>query len=77
VGASILQSNDEEVSSVELTQAEHEVLALVRNGLSNHEIAEARGTSINTVANQLASLLRKTGATNRRALLVTHGVPAR
>jgi DNA-binding CsgD family transcriptional regulator len=72
VGANLLQSQ-EEVTSAELTQAEQDVLALVRSGLSNHEIAVARGTSINTVANQLASLLRKTGATNRRALLVTSG----
>jgi DNA-binding CsgD family transcriptional regulator len=72
VGASLLQSNDL-ASSVELTQAERDVLALVRTGLSNYEIAQARGTSVNTVANQLAALLRKTGATNRRALLVTQG----
>jgi DNA-binding NarL/FixJ family response regulator len=70
VGASLLHAEDD-IVSVELTQAEQEVLTLVRRGLSNQEIADARGTSINTVANQLAALLRKTGATNRRALLVT------
>jgi DNA-binding CsgD family transcriptional regulator len=72
VGASLLQSDDD-VSSPELTGAEQEVLLLVRRGLSNQEIADARGTSINTVANQLAALLRKTGAASRRALLVTMG----
>ena len=76
VGSSLLQTHDE-VAEVELTQAEKDVLALVRHGLSNREIAETRGTSINTVANQLAALLRKTGAISRRALLVTQGASPR
>jgi DNA-binding CsgD family transcriptional regulator len=74
VGASLLQS-EEDATSVELTHAEREVFALVRRGLSNQEIAEARGTSVNTVANQLAALLRKTGASSRRALLVIPSGP--
>jgi DNA-binding NarL/FixJ family response regulator len=57
--------------SVELTLAEQEVLGLVRQGLSNAAIARARETSIHTVANQLASLLRKTGARSRRGLLLS------
>lgn len=51
-----------------LTAAEREVLALVRNGLSNDAIARQRVRSNRTVANQLASLLRKTGCESRRAL---------
>lgn len=51
-----------------LTAAEREVLALVRNGLSNAAIARQRVRSNRTVANQLASLLRKTGCESRRAL---------
>ena len=53
---------------VTLTPAELEVLALVRNGLTNAAIAQQRVRSRRTVANQLASLLRKTGCDSRRAL---------
>lgn len=53
---------------VTLTPAELEVLALVRNGLTNAAIAQQRVRSRRTVANQLASLLRKTGSDSRRAL---------
>lgn len=51
-----------------LTQAERHVLALLRRGLSNSEIARARERSVRTVANQVASLLRKTTCSSRRAL---------
>lgn len=50
------------------TESEREVLALVRMGMSNEAIASARGRSVRTIANQVASLLRKTGAGSRRAL---------
>lgn len=59
----------------QLTQAERAVLDLVRQGLSNREIAAARATAPSTVANQLASLLRKTGSSSRKALLVSVGEP--
>jgi DNA-binding NarL/FixJ family response regulator len=52
-----------------LTIAETEVLALVQRGDSNRQIAESRHASVRTVANQVAAILRKTGAPNRRALL--------
>lgn len=51
-----------------LTTAEREVLALVDRGLSNEAIARIRSRSVRTIANQVAALLRKTGATSRRAL---------
>jgi DNA-binding NarL/FixJ family response regulator len=51
-----------------LTDAESAVLTLVREGLSNQAIAARRGTSVNTVAKQVAGLLRKTRAPSRRAL---------
>ncbi len=54
-----------------LTAAEHDVLALLRKGMSNAEIARARGSSIRTVANHVASLLRKTNSASRRALIVS------
>lgn len=52
-----------------LTSAERDVLSLIKEGLSNQDIAFARQRSPRTVANQVASLLRKTGATGRRALI--------
>jgi DNA-binding CsgD family transcriptional regulator len=56
--------------SVALTAAEHEVLKLLQRGQTNREIASARNSSPNTVANQVGSLMRKTGAPSRRALLL-------
>ncbi len=52
----------------ELTDSEREVLALVQQGLSNAQIARHRQRSPRTIANQVASLLRKTGAPGRRAM---------
>lgn len=52
-----------------LTTSEREVLHWVSSGLSNLDIARVRGSSVRTVANQVASLLRKTGAPGRRALM--------
>jgi DNA-binding CsgD family transcriptional regulator len=51
-----------------LTAAEHEVALAVARGGSNREIAEARGASVRTVANQVASACRKLGVRNRREL---------
>lgn len=51
-----------------LTLAEAEVAALAIRGLSNAAIAEARGTSGRTVANQMAAVLRKLGIGSRREL---------
>ncbi|HSD90908.1 MAG TPA: helix-turn-helix transcriptional regulator [Kofleriaceae bacterium] len=52
-----------------LTGAEREVLARVVRGESNAAIARGRKTSERTVANQVASLLRKTGAKSRFDLI--------
>jgi DNA-binding CsgD family transcriptional regulator len=54
----------------DLTAAELEVATLVGRGLSNVEIACARGCSPSTVANQIASIFRKTGLGSRRAVMV-------
>ncbi|MBI3205666.1 MAG: helix-turn-helix transcriptional regulator [Myxococcales bacterium] len=48
-----------------LTPAEREVALLVRRGLSNAEIARARGVALRTVANQIACLFRKLGVSSR------------
>jgi FixJ family two-component response regulator len=42
-----------------LTPREHEVANLIAGGLSNKAIAEALGSSVNTVQNQRASIIRK------------------
>ncbi|MCB9736452.1 MAG: helix-turn-helix transcriptional regulator [Deltaproteobacteria bacterium] len=57
-----------DVDRAALTPAERDVLSLLRRGMSNEEIASARARSRRTVANQVASLLQKTGAPSRRAL---------
>ena len=55
----------------QLTQAEQAVLHLVKQGMSNREIARARKSSVKTVTHQVASLLRKTGASGRKGLVVS------
>jgi DNA-binding CsgD family transcriptional regulator len=53
---------------VHLTAAERGVLGCVLEGESNYQISEKRGTSVRTVANQLAGILRKFGASSRGEL---------
>jgi DNA-binding CsgD family transcriptional regulator len=53
----------------ELTGAEADLLARLLQGASNRDIAAARGTSVRTVASQLASLYRKLGVRGRTELL--------
>jgi DNA-binding NarL/FixJ family response regulator len=43
----------------DLTKAEKAVAALVLEGFSNREIARERGTSVRTIANQVAAIFRK------------------
>ena len=52
-----------------LTPAERAVLEGLLAGQSNAAIARARGTSIRTVANQVAALMRKLGLDSRRELI--------
>jgi DNA-binding CsgD family transcriptional regulator len=52
-----------------LTVAEREVVELLLAGRSNQEIADARGASYRTVANQLASIFRKVGVSSRVELV--------
>lgn len=61
----------EEISG--LTAAEQDVLARVVRGDSNAAIAKARKTSVRTVANQVASLLRKTSSKSRYDLIRRYG----
>ena len=57
-----------EKAVLRLTEAERAVMVLLGEGLSDEEVAQRRGTSVRTVANQVAALLRKTGAHTRRTL---------
>ena len=56
-----------------LTDAERDVLARVVRGDSNAAIAKARKSSVRTVANQVASLLKKTAAKSRYDLIRRYG----
>lgn len=51
-----------------LSPSEAEVALLAIRGLSNAQIAAHRGTSVRTVANQMASVLRKLELASRREL---------
>jgi DNA-binding CsgD family transcriptional regulator len=51
-----------------LTAAERDVATLAAAGLSNAAIAMHRGTAIRTVANQMASVLRKLRIGSRHEL---------
>ena len=53
-----------------LTPAERRVCRLLLDGLSNAQIAGARGTSVRTVANQIASIFAKTKTRSRTELFV-------
>ena len=53
-----------------LTDAEREVAALIGEGLNNTEIAARRGTSINTIANQLRSIYVKLSINSRSELVI-------
>lgn len=52
-----------------LTDAERDVLVRITSGASNADIARARKSSVRTVANQVASLLRKLDARSRYELI--------
>lgn len=54
---------------LDLTAAERAVFVGLVRGDSNAEIARERGTSMRTVANQVASIFRKAGVHSRSELL--------
>lgn len=61
------------VNRAVLTDAERSVLAELVAGASNAAIARSRSSSVRTVANQVASLLRKLGAESRFDLIRRYG----
>jgi DNA-binding CsgD family transcriptional regulator len=48
-----------------LSAAEREVAAMILRGMSNEAIARARGKSVRTIANQVASAMRKLSVGSR------------
>ncbi|HEV8548090.1 MAG TPA: helix-turn-helix transcriptional regulator [Polyangiaceae bacterium] len=58
------------VAPAGLTRAEEDVALAVSSGLTNGEIAEQRGTSQRTVANQLRSIFAKLGLSSRAELVL-------
>ncbi len=70
IAALLVRDERGEMSDGVLSEAERDILALLRRGLSNHEIAGLRSRSVRTIANQVAALLRKTQSASRRELLV-------
>ena len=58
-----------------LTAREAEVLTLLRNRLTNNEIAEELFLSVRTVESHVSALLRKLGVEDRRALARMAGAP--
>ena len=61
----IFEWSAEAAPAATLTATERAVLALVVEGASNRDIAKQRGVAVRTVANQVASLLKKLGASSR------------
>lgn len=60
----------------QLTQAERELLHLVRQGWSNKEIAAELQKSIRTVKTQLTSVYKKLGVRGRTRLLALYSQPS-
>jgi DNA-binding NarL/FixJ family response regulator len=71
VVAGLLASGPKLPDESALSKSERDVLSLVRLGFSNAKIAEERQRSERTVANQVASILKKLDAPSRRALAVS------
>jgi DNA-binding NarL/FixJ family response regulator len=62
-------ATDDVATQLDLPEAESEVLRYLATGASNAEIAAKRGTSVRTVANQVASLLKRFGVGSRYELI--------
>ncbi len=68
LAARVLQPDGLAPPLASFTASEREVLRLLSEGWTNAAIARERGTSERTVANQVGSLLRKSGHASRRGL---------
>jgi DNA-binding NarL/FixJ family response regulator len=61
---------DEDAPSGALTPRQHDVLALIADGLSNKEIGYRLGTSEGTVKAHITAIMRSLGARNRVQMLL-------
>ncbi len=68
--ADLLPHDAEPIGVRPLTAREHQVLALMAQGLSNQRIAQALGISENTVKNHVRAILDALRATSRTAAVV-------
>ena len=59
--------SDSTASDDELTEREHEVLALLSTGITNRELAAALQRSEKTVARHVSNIFTKLGVTTRTA----------
>lgn len=62
-------TNDHARAPVTLSEREVQIIDLVSNGLTNHEIAERLEISKRTVDNHISNILTKTKTDNRVALV--------
>ena len=64
-----------------LTRREHDVLRWIAEGKSNRDVGELLGISLRTVEKHMENILKKLGADNRTAAVLTwvreHGPAAR
>ena len=68
LGEAVHRSAEAPSPDLGLTKREDEILGYIVRGLTNLEIATLLGTAPSTVKNQVATILRKTGAANRTEL---------
>jgi DNA-binding NarL/FixJ family response regulator len=68
-----LSENHPVLGAVQLTTAERRVLAFVRAGYSNKEIAARLSRSEPTIKHQVSSAMRKCGVSSRTRLMAALG----
>lgn len=61
-------SSDEPEFMPQLTQTEKDIAIMVANGLSNKEIAQAKGIALSTVKGHLQHIFKKAGVSDRISL---------
>lgn len=75
--ASLLEAKPGAAAPAVLTRRQAEVAELVRDGLSNAEIAAALGISVKTVEKHVALIFGRWGVSSRTAVArLAHGRPA-
>jgi DNA-binding CsgD family transcriptional regulator len=67
-GLALLSFPVDDTPMESLTDAERQVVAAVKVGFTNAQIAAARGTSVGTVGKQVTSIFRKLGIRSRGEL---------